>query len=43
MARKTAAIIRGDATRPDLVKAHQILIVCNAKIELIACCAGVEW
>jgi hypothetical protein len=43
LARKTAAIILGDATQSDLVKAMiKVLIVYNVKIGWIACDAGLE-
>ena len=44
MARKSAAIIRGDGTGPELVNAMiKVLRICNTKIELIPCDAGSEW
>lgn len=44
MAKKTAAIIRGDGTGPELVRAMvKVLESCNTKIELIQCDAGSEW
>lgn len=43
-ARKSAAIIRGDGTGPELVNAMvKVLKACNTKIELIQCDAGSEW
>jgi isocitrate dehydrogenase (NAD+) len=44
LAKKTAAIIRGDGTGPELVNAMiKVLQACNTKIELIQCDAGSEW
>jgi isocitrate dehydrogenase (NAD+) len=44
LARKSAAIIRGDGTGPELVNAMiKVLRICNTKIELIPCDAGSEW
>ena len=44
MAKKTAAIIRGDGTGPELVEAMiKVLRSCDTKIELIPCDAGAEW
>jgi isocitrate dehydrogenase len=44
LSKKTAAIIRGDGTGPELVEAMiKILRECNTKIELIPCNAGSEW
>lgn len=44
MAKKTAAIIRGDGTGPELVNAMiKVLNACNTKIELVQCDAGSEW
>jgi isocitrate dehydrogenase (NAD+) len=44
LAKKTAAIIRGDGTGPELVRAMvKVLESCNTKIELIQCDAGSEW
>jgi isocitrate dehydrogenase (NAD+) len=41
---KTAAIIRGDGTGPELVNAMvKVLKACNAKVELVQCDAGSEW
>lgn len=41
---KTAAVIRGDGTGPELVDAMtRVLKACNSKIELIPCDAGSEW
>ena len=44
MATKTAAVIRGDGTGPELVNAMiKVLKACNSKVELIPCDAGSEW
>ena len=44
MSKKTAAIIRGDGTGPELVEAMiKVLRECNTEIELIPCDAGSEW
>ena len=44
MAKKTAIVIRGDGTGPELVEAMiNVLKTCNTKIELIPCDAGSEW
>jgi len=44
MAQKTAAIIRGDGTGPELVEAMiKVLRACDTKIELVPCDAGSEW
>ena len=44
MARKTAIVIRGDGTGPELVEAMiNVLKTCNTKTELIPCDAGSEW
>ena len=44
MSDKTAAIIRGDGTGPELVKAMiKVLTTCATKIKLIPCNAGSEW
>lgn len=44
MAKKTAAIIKGDGTGPELVNAMiKVLNACNTKIELVQCDAGSEW
>ena len=44
MATKTAAVIRGDGTGPELVDAMtKVLKACNSKVELIPCDAGSEW
>ena len=44
LAKKTAAIIRGDGTGPELVEAMiKVLRACDTKIELIPCDAGSEW
>src|ERR1044072_7751759 len=43
MTKKTAAIIRGDGTGPELVEAMiKVLRACDTKIELIPCDAGSE-
>jgi isocitrate dehydrogenase (NAD+) len=43
LAKKTAAIIRGDGTGPELVEAMvKVLRACGTKIELIPCDAGSE-
>ena len=42
--KKTAAIIRGDGTGPELVDAMiMVLKTCNSEIELVLCDAGSEW
>jgi isocitrate dehydrogenase (NAD+) len=42
--KKTAAIIRGDGTGPELVDAMiKVLKTCNSEIELVLCDAGSEW
>jgi isocitrate dehydrogenase len=44
LSKKTAAIIRGDGTGPELVEAMiKVLRACDTKIELIPCDAGSEW
>jgi isocitrate dehydrogenase len=44
LAKKTAAIIRGDGTGPELVNAMiKVLQACNTKMELVQCDAGSEW
>jgi isocitrate dehydrogenase (NAD+) len=44
LSKKTAAIIRGDGTGPELVEAMvKVLRACDSKIELIPCDAGSEW
>ena len=44
MASKTAAVIRGDGTGPELVSAMtKVLKACNSKVELVPCDAGSEW
>jgi isocitrate dehydrogenase (NAD+) len=44
LARKTAAVIRGDGTGPELVEAlMRVLKSCNSQVELITCDAGSEW
>jgi isocitrate dehydrogenase len=44
LANKTAAVIRGDGTGPELVDAMtKVLKACNSKVELIPCDAGSEW
>lgn len=41
---RTAAIIRGDGTGPELVNAMvKVLKACNTKIEMVQCDAGSEW
>jgi isocitrate dehydrogenase len=41
---KTAAIIRGDGTGPELVEAMvKVLKTCNTLVELVLCDAGSEW
>lgn len=43
-AKKSAAIIRGDGTGPELVNAMvKVLKACNTRMELIQCDAGSEW
>jgi isocitrate dehydrogenase (NAD+) len=42
--KKTAAIIRGDGTGPELVDAMiKVLKTCNSEVELVLCDAGSEW
>jgi len=42
--KKTAAIIRGDGTGPELVDAMiRVLKACNSQVELVLCDAGSEW
>jgi isocitrate dehydrogenase (NAD+) len=44
LSKKTAAVIRGDGTGPELVEAMiKVLRACDTKIELIPCDAGSEW
>lgn len=44
MAKKTAAIIKGDGTGPELVEAMiNVLKACNTSIDLIPCEAGSDW
>jgi isocitrate dehydrogenase (NAD+) len=44
LSKKTAAIIRGDGTGPELVEAMiKVLRACDTEIELIPCDAGSEW
>ena len=44
MTKKTAAIIRGDGTGPELVASMiNVLRACNTGIELVPCDAGSEW
>ena len=44
MAKKTAAVIRGDGTGPELVDAMvKVLKRCGSTVELIPCDAGSEW
>ncbi len=41
---KTAAVIRGDGTGPELVDAMtKVLKACNSRVELVSCDAGSEW
>lgn len=41
---KTAVVIRGDGTGPELVDAMtRVLKACNSKVELVLCNAGSEW
>jgi isocitrate dehydrogenase len=41
---KTAAVIRGDGTGPELVNAMvKVLQACNTKVEMVQCDAGSEW
>jgi isocitrate dehydrogenase len=41
---KTAAVIRGDGTGPELVEAMvKVLKACNSRVELVPCDAGSEW
>jgi isocitrate dehydrogenase len=41
---KTAAVIRGDGTGPELVDAMmKVLKACNSRVELVPCDAGSEW
>ena len=42
--KKTAAIIRGDGTGPELVDAMiKVLKACNSEVELVSCDAGSDW
>jgi isocitrate dehydrogenase (NAD+) len=44
LAGKTAAVIKGDGTGPELVNAMiKVLKACNSKVELVPCDAGSEW
>lgn len=44
MAPKTAAVIRGDGTGPELVEAMvKVLKACGTQLELVLCDAGSEW
>jgi isocitrate dehydrogenase (NAD+) len=44
LARKTAAVIKGDGAGPELVEAViRVLSSCNTQVELITCDAGSEW
>jgi isocitrate dehydrogenase (NAD+) len=44
LAKKTAAIIKGDGTGPELVEAMiNVLKACNTSIDLIPCEAGSDW
>ena len=41
---KTAVVIRGDGTGPELVDSMtRVLKACNSKVELVLCNAGSEW
>ena len=44
MASKTAAVIKGDGTGPELVNSMiKVLKACNSQVELVPCDAGSEW
>lgn len=44
MASKSAAVIKGDGTGPELVNAMlKVLKACNSQVELVPCDAGSEW
>ncbi|HZD34527.1 MAG TPA: isocitrate/isopropylmalate family dehydrogenase [Nitrososphaeraceae archaeon] len=44
MARKTAVVIKGDGTGPELVEAVlDVLKSCNSQVEFVTCDAGSEW
>lgn len=44
MARKTAVVIKGDGTGPELVEAVlSVLKSCNSQVEFVICDAGSEW
>lgn len=44
MARKTAVVIKGDGTGPELVEAVlSVLKSCNSRVEFVICDAGSEW
>jgi len=44
LASKTAAVIKGDGTGPELVNAMiKVLKACNSQVELVPCDAGSEW
>lgn len=44
MTNKTAVIIRGDGTGPELVETMiKVLKICNTEVELILCDAGSDW
>lgn len=44
MARKTAVVIKGDGTGPELVQAVlSVLKSCNSEVEFVICDAGSEW
>jgi isocitrate dehydrogenase len=44
LSQKSAAVIRGDGTGPELVDAMiKVLKACNSNVELIPCDAGSEW
>ena len=44
MAKKTAVVIKGDGTGPELVEAVlSVLKLCNSQVEFVICDAGSEW
>ena len=44
MTRKTATVIKGDGTGPELVEAVlKVLNTCNSQVEFVICDAGSEW
>src|SRR6185295_4633404 len=44
LASKSAAVIKGDGTGPELVNAMlKVLKACNSQVELVPCDAGSEW